>query len=52
MATGIEHPRDLPTPDEVHPALDAAIEPTMPRQKGLDKLVFGVTAIVTVAGAD
>ena len=43
MATGIEHPRDLPTPDPVdepHPALDSAIEPTVPREKGLDKL-FG-----------
>jgi choline/carnitine/betaine transport len=52
MATGIEHPRDLPTPDrldEVHPALDAAIEPSVPREKGLDKLVFGVTALVSLA---
>src|SRR5215218_7106114 len=52
MATGIEHPRDLPTPDltdDPHPALDAAIEPGAPREKGLDKLVFGVTALVSLA---
>ena len=49
MATGIEHPRDLPTPDEIHPALDAAIEPSAPRETGLDKLVFGVTAVVSLA---
>ena len=52
MATGIEHPRDLPTPDvidEPHPALDAAIEPTEPRETGLDKVVFGVTAVVSLA---
>src|SRR6478752_7214431 len=52
MATGIEHPRDLPTPepvDEPHPALDAAIEPTEPRERGLDKVVFGVTAVVSLA---
>ncbi len=52
MATGIEHPRDLPTPDlpdEPHPALDAAIEPSVPHEKGLDKLVFGVTALISLA---
>src|SRR6478609_7425250 len=52
MATGIEHPRDLPTPDvtdEPHPALDAAIEPTEPRETGLDKVVFGVSAVIAVA---
>ena len=52
MATGIEHPRDLPTPDlvdEPHPALDAAIEPFEPRETGLDKVVFGITAVVSLA---
>ena len=52
MATGIEHPRDLPAPDpidEPHPALDAAIEPARPRETGLDKVVFGVTAVVSLA---
>ncbi|WP_210437540.1 BCCT family transporter [Nocardioides xinjiangensis] len=52
MATGIEHPRDLPTPDrseEPHPALEAAIESRVPRERGVDKLVFGVTALVSLA---
>ena len=52
MATGIEHPRDLPTPDvvdEPHPALDSAIGSTVPRESGLDKVVFGVTALVSLA---
>ncbi len=52
MATGIEHPRDLPTPDPVdepHPALDSVIDSSVPRESGLDKLVFGVTAVVSLA---
>ncbi|MFC7363191.1 BCCT family transporter [Nocardioides astragali] len=49
MATGIEHPRDLPTPDEIHPALDAALQPAAPGERGLDKLVFGVTALASLA---
>ena len=48
MATGLEHPHDLPTPDELHPALDAAVDPTVQRERGLDKLVFGVTAAVSL----
>ena len=49
MATGLDHPHDLPTPDDLHPALDAAIDPTAHRESGLDKLVFGVTAAVSLA---
>ncbi len=31
-----------------HPALDAAVEPATRRERGLDKVVFGVTAVVAV----
>ena len=50
MTAGIEHPHELPTPDDVHPALDAAItDPGPPKHAGLDKAVFGVTAAIAVA---
>ncbi|QSR31404.1 choline transporter [Nocardioides sp. S5] len=52
MATGIEHPRDLPAPDpldEPHPALDSVIDSGVSRESGVDKLVFGVTAVVSLA---
>ncbi len=31
-----------------HPALDAAVEPTTRRERGLDKVVFGVTAAIAL----
>ncbi len=31
-----------------HPALDASVEPTTRRERGLDKVVFGVTAAIAV----
>ncbi len=37
-----------PGTDDLHPALDASIEPTEPRGTGLDKVVFGVTAAIAV----
>lgn len=45
----MEHPHELPGLDDVHPALDAAIEPSATPERGLDKVVFGVTALVSVA---
>ncbi len=45
----MEHPHEIPAPDDVHPALDAAIDPGDPPERGLDKLVFGVTALISVA---
>lgn len=45
----MEHPHEIPGPDDVHPALDAAIEPSATPERGLDKVVFGVTALVSVA---
>src|SRR5215210_7309303 len=38
----------LPVTVDPHPALDAAIAPTEPRGSGLDKVVFGVTAVIAV----
>src|SRR5687768_1299274 len=35
-----------PVTDDLHPALDASIEPAAPRGAGLDKVVFGVTALI------
>ena len=52
MATGIEHPRDLPTPDPVDeppPRPRRRLAPAVAREKGLDKVVFGVTALVSLA---
>ncbi len=43
-----EPDRPVPT-DDPHPALDAAIEQGEPRGSGLDKVVFGVTAVIAVA---
>ena len=37
-----------PATDDLHPALDASIEPREPRGSGLDKVVFGVTALIAV----
>ncbi|UFN45304.1 BCCT family transporter [Nocardioides okcheonensis] len=45
----MEHPHEIPGLDDVHPALDAAIEPSATPERGLDKVVFGVTALVSVA---
>jgi choline/carnitine/betaine transport len=48
MSSSLQHSRELPHPDDTHPALDvpaAAVE----RGKGLDKVVFGVTAVVALA---
>lgn len=45
----MEHPHEIPSLDDVHPALDAAIEPSATPERGLDKVVFGVTALVSVA---
>lgn len=45
----MEHPHEIPTPDDVHPALDAAIEPGTPPERGLDKVVFGITALISLA---
>ncbi|MBS2937859.1 BCCT family transporter [Nocardioides sp. J2M5] len=49
MAIDTDHPHELPVPDEVHPALDAAIEPSPAPERGLDKVVFGVTALISIA---
>ena len=51
MATRIAAPPTMPPTDpsdETHPALDASIEPLEPRGSGLDKAVFGVTALIAV----
>ena len=37
-----------PVTDDLHPALDASIEPAEPRGAGLDKVVFGVTALIAI----
>ncbi|WP_210443187.1 BCCT family transporter [Nocardioides sp. SYSU D00065] len=52
MPSGIERPRDLPTPDpggDPHPALDPAVRPAAERERGLDRIVFGVTALISLA---
>ncbi|RYC13680.1 BCCT family transporter [Nocardioides zhouii] len=41
-------PDSPPATDDLHPALDASIELSEPRGSGLDKVVFGVTALIAV----
>jgi choline/carnitine/betaine transport len=40
---------DLKPPPTTHPALDAAVDPATRPERGLDKVVFGVTAVIAIA---
>lgn len=46
----LEHPHELPANDDLHPALDVPAEALdRPQTGGLDKVVFGIAAAVSLA---